>query len=153
MRLSPHFTLTEATKSQTALRLGIHNAAPPEVIPALGFTAERILEPVRRHFNRAIVPSSWFRSVPLNEALGGAGSHQARLKNPNSQPSQHMSGEAVDFEVPAVPNPVLAKWIRENIEFDQLILEFHDGKDPYSGWVHCSAVAHRPMRRMFIEIN
>jgi len=62
----------------------------------------------------------------LNKAVGG------------SDRSQHCHGQAADFESYSVSNPDLAEWIRDTLEFDQLILEFYDGKDPNSGWVHCS---------------
>jgi hypothetical protein len=52
--------------------------------------------------------------------------------------SQHAKGEAADFEVPGVANIELARWIRDTLDFDQLILEFHDPDDPTAGWVHCS---------------
>jgi len=55
-----------------------------------------------------------------------------------SDRSQHCHGQAADFESYSVSNPDLAEWIRDNLEFDQLILEFYNGKDPNSGWVHCS---------------
>ncbi|MGL6340489.1 MAG: D-Ala-D-Ala carboxypeptidase family metallohydrolase, partial [Waterburya sp.] len=54
--------------------------------------------------------------------------------------SQHCLGQAVDFEVPGLPNKEVAQWIRKNLDFDQLILEFYDGKNPNSGWIHCSYV-------------
>jgi hypothetical protein len=55
-----------------------------------------------------------------------------------SKTSQHCNGQAADFESFSTPNPDLAKWITKNLDFDQIILEFYDGKDPNSGWVHCS---------------
>lgn len=130
MNLSAHFSIAEAMKSQTALRLGIDNAPPDDLIPALRNVAERILEPVRRRYGVPIVPSSWYRSPELNEAIGG------------KETSQHCKGEAVDFEVPGVSNLELARWIEESLWFDQLILEFYDGT-PHSGWVHCSYVEPR----------
>jgi hypothetical protein len=55
-----------------------------------------------------------------------------------SKTSQHCNGEAADFESSRISNPDLAEWIAKHLEFDQLILEFYDGVDPNSGWVHCS---------------
>ena len=55
-----------------------------------------------------------------------------------SKTSQHCNGEAADFESSRISNPKLAAWIAKNLDFDQLILEFYDGKDPHSGWIHCS---------------
>lgn len=126
MRLSPHFTLQELTKSQTALRMGLNNTPNPEQVEALKRLCEAILEPCRKHFKRSFVPSSGFRSKALCKAIG------------SSPKSQHAKGEAVDFEIRTVPNYELAVFIRDNLEFDQLILEHYDGVDPNSGWVHVS---------------
>ena len=126
MRLSPNFTLNEACKSQTALRCGIDNTPPPDVAKNLVRVAESILEPVRAHFGKPFSPSSWYRSPALNERIG-------------SKPtSHHVSGRAVDFEVPGIANTDLASWCASNVTFDQLILEFYREDDPSAGWVHCS---------------
>lgn len=126
MRLSPHFTLAELTKSQTALRYNIPNRPGRKEIKNLERVAREILEPVRRHFARPFSPSSGFRSRQLNRAIG------------SKDTSQHISGEAVDFEIPGIPNKEVAEWIRSNLTFDQLILEFYDPAEPNSGWVHVS---------------
>jgi len=91
-----------------------------------------ILEPVRVHFDRPVIITSGFRSPELCVAIG------------SSTNSQHAKGEAADFEIPGVSNKELADWIHDNLPYDQLILEFFDGKDPNSGWVHCS---HKPENR------
>lgn len=124
--LSEHFSLAEATKSQAALRLGIDNTPPAEALAALGLVAAGILEPVRQHYGIPFSPSSWYRCAALNRAIGGAAA------------SQHVRGEAVDFELPGVANLDLARWIESNLTFDQLILEFYRAPDADSGWVHCS---------------
>jgi hypothetical protein len=129
MRLSPHFTLQEGTKSQTALRHGIDNTPDAAQLLAMQLVAERILEPVRREFSFPFSPSSFFRCAELNKLIGG---------RPGSQ---HRRGEAVDFEIPGVPNRDLASWIYFNLSFDQLILECHDVDIPSSGWVHVSCKA------------
>lgn len=128
MRLSPHFTLQEMIKSQTAVRRGIPNVPGADQVENLKRLAAGILEPVRAHFGRPFSPSSGFRSPALNTALGG------------SPRSQHMAGEAVDFEIPGVPNDAVARWIAGNLVFDQLILEYFRPDIPGSGWVHCSLV-------------
>lgn len=133
MRLSPHFTMIEAMKSQTGERLGLDNTPPNEIIPRLIFVAETILEPIRAHYGVPFSPNSWYRSPALNRAIGGAPS------------SQHVKGGAVDIEVPGVPNIDLAKWVNAHLKFDQLILECWNGVDPASGWVHISA-KDGPMR-------
>lgn len=126
MNLSDHFTLAEAVKSQVALRKGLNNAPPSVLIPRLVRVATQILEPVRREFKKPFSPSSWYRSPVLNAAIG-------------SKPtSHHLTGRAVDFEVPGIANDVLARWCAANLTFDQLILEFYRDGEPTSGWVHCS---------------
>jgi len=125
-KLSDHFTLAEAAKSQIAVRKDINNRPPAALIPGLMRVATQILEPVRRHYRVPFSPSSWYRSPVLNAAVG-------------SKPtSQHLSGRAVDFEVPGVANIDVARWCAHNLTFDQLILEFYTDDDPASGWVHCS---------------
>jgi len=126
MHISPHFTLQEASKSSTAIRLGIDNQPPALLIPSLRATAQNILEPTRAHFKAPINPSSFYRCLLLNRAIK------------SSDDSQHGKGQAVDFEVPGISNIVLAHWIANNLEFDQLILEFYQDGVPMSGWVHVS---------------
>jgi len=126
MRLSPNFSLEEATKSQTALRLGIDNAPTAATIDKMKAVCEAILEPVRDHFKRPVIINSFYRSPRLNAAVGSKPS------------SQHAKGEAVDFEVPGVPNLEVAEWVRDNLTYDQCALEFYTPGDPSSGWVHVS---------------
>ncbi len=132
MHLSDHFSLEELCKSQTALRCGIDNTPPADtpdgqaVIAALERVCHRILEPVRTHFGIPFAPNSGYRCLELNRELK------------SKDTSQHVKGEAVDLELPGVANFDLAVWIRDNLEFDQLILEFYTPGEPSSGWVHCS---------------
>ncbi len=134
MHLSDHFTLEELCKSHTAQRLEIDNSVDPEtedgrqVLIDLRRVCERILEPVRAHFGVPFAPSSGSRCLDLNRALK------------SRDTSQHVKGQAVDIEVPGIANFDLATWIRDNLEFDQLILEFYTPGEPASGWVHCSNV-------------
>jgi hypothetical protein len=126
--LSDHFTLFEMIKSQTAIQLGLDNTPDDQTILALRHVCHEILEPVRKQFRRPFSPLSGFRSFKLNSAVGG------------SQNSQHLKGLAVDIELAGVDNYVLAKWIMENLVFDQLVLEFYHLGQPRSGWVHVSIV-------------
>ena len=125
MNLSRNFTLSELIKSDTAIRRGINNNPNAEQIEKLKALCENILQPVRDHFGRVKVTSG-FRSPELCTAIG------------SSVNSQHAKAEAADFEVIGTDNAELADWIHKNLPYDQLILEFYDGKDPHSGWVHCS---------------
>ena len=125
IRVSKNFALSEMTKSATAERLGVDNSPSTIHLVNLTHLAIHILQPVRDQFG-VITINSGYRSPALNAKVGGA------------KTSQHCNGQAADFESFSTPNPDLAKWIANNLEFDQLILEFYDGKDPNSGWVHCS---------------
>ena len=142
LRLSRHFTLREAVKSQTASRRGIDNTPPLELIPAMVRVAEHILEPVRARFRTPIVPSSFYLCPKLNAAVGST--------NPDSQ---HTKGEAVDFEIAGFTNYEIAKWVSENLDFDQLILECYVPGDPSSGWVHVSYVSATENRREILHYN
>ena len=62
-------------------------------------------------------------------------------------------GEAADFEIPGLSNLVVAKWIAHNLNFDQLILEYYDGRDPNSGWIHCSYTVRRSNRKETLIYN
>ena len=123
--LTKNFSYPEMIKSSTAHRLGISNDATREHVINLVNLCNFILQPVRNQFGPIRV-NSGYRSPVLNKAVGG------------SKTSQHCNGEAADFESSRISNPVLATWVAKNLDFDQLILEFYDGKDPHSGWVHCS---------------
>lgn len=136
MQLSEHFSLLELTKSQTAERYGIDNEPDAFAEAYLRRVAEEILEPVRAHFGKSFSPSSGYRSPELCVAIG------------SNKKSQHTKGQAVDFEVPGVDNFELARWISENVEFDQLILECYTPGQPNSGWVHCS-ISDRPRGELF----
>ena len=146
MHLSPHFTLLEMTKSQFALRRGIVNALDPaepedaDVINNLRRLCLEVLEPVREGFGVPFAPSSAYRAPALNAALGA------------KPTSQHVLGEAVDFELPGIANCELARWIRDLLNYDQLILEFYDPTEPKSGWVHVS-LKEASNRRRVLTIN
>jgi zinc D-Ala-D-Ala carboxypeptidase len=120
-QLSPHFSLSEMTRSSTATRKGIKNVPDAEQTVALRTLCLRVLEPIREHFGAPITVTSGFRCARLNKAIGGSGT------------SQHCFGQAVDFTVKGVSDVEVARWIEDNLKFDQLILEF-----PPEGWVHVS---------------
>ena len=128
MKLSKNFYLSELIKSTTADRCGIINVPTnQDIIDSLRLVAENILQPVRDHFGVAFSPSSGYRCLELNRATPGS-----------KDTSQHIKGEAVDFEVPGVSNLELYYWIKDNLIYDQLILEYYKKDVPNSGWVHCS---------------
>jgi len=126
MQLSTNFSLTELTKSQTATRKGIDNAPSPEHQENLKLLCAHILQPVRDHFERVVSVSSGYRSEELCLAIG------------SKTTSQHAKGQAADFEIYGLSNKELGDWIHENLNYDQLILEYWKKEDPNSGWIHCS---------------
>jgi len=142
MQLSKNFTLAEFTKSQTAIRLGIDNTPNDELIKSAKLLAENVLQPVRDALGPTSV-NSGYRGPELNKAIGGA------------KASQHMTCQAADIEVPGVPNYELAKWIEDNLDFDQVILEFYTPGVPDSGWVHVSYTGkdHRKQSLTAAKVN
>jgi uncharacterized protein YcbK (DUF882 family) len=87
---------------------------------------EKVLQPVREHFKTGVKVNSGFRHPDVNAKVGG------------SKTSDHCKGQAADIEIPGIPNADLAKWITENLDFTQVILEFYTQGVPDSGWVHVS---------------
>lgn len=126
MQLSEHFSLAELCASDTARRIGDANQPGAAEIAALTLLCAKVLEPVRAHFGKPVRVNSGYRSARTNAAVG------------SKETSQHRRGEAADIEIAGVSNAVLARWIRDNLTFDQLILEAHRAGDPNSGWVHVS---------------
>ena len=115
------------TKSQTAVRKGLANIPGEQHTENLRLLCERVLQPIRDHFGKVVTVSSGFRDIILNRHLGSADS------------SQHCLGMAADIEIFDLPNNELSDWIKENLMFDQLILEYYDSAEgPNSGWVHVS---------------
>ena len=127
MNLSRNFSLQELIKSDTAIRKGIDNNPNSDQIEKLKALCENILQPVRDHFGRVKVTSG-YRSVELCMAIG------------SSSNSQHAKAEAADFECLGVDNAELSDWIKNNLDYDQLILEYYTPGEPNSGWIHCSYI-------------
>ena len=130
MKLSENLSLAECLKSKTATRLGINNEPHDEwVVENLKALAEHIFQPCRDHFGCPIYVSSGYRSPDLNRAIGGA------------KRSQHMEGRALDLDCDVygvITNAELFNYIRENLDFDQMVWEFGDEDNP--DWVHVSYV-------------
>lgn len=125
-KISKHISLKEATRSNTAQRLGIDNFPTNDVLIKMQLTANKIFEPLREYVDCPIYISSFYRSPELNTAIGG------------SKNSQHCKGEAIDLDdvYSKVKNKVFFNYIKENLDFDQLIWEFGDEQNP--AWVHVS---------------
>jgi zinc D-Ala-D-Ala carboxypeptidase len=129
MRLSKNLTLREATKSITAKRLGIENEPEAWETKNLSVIAEEVFQKVRDHFGVPIAVTSGYRSKELNAAIGG------------SKRSQHIQGRALDLDAHVygkVTNADIFNYIKENLDFDQLIWEF--GTDSEPDWIHVSYI-------------
>ena len=135
MKLSDNFSLIEFTKSQTAERKGIENNPNEIHVIAMESLCHYILERVRSAFGKPVNINSGYRSPALCEAIG------------SKSTSQHCDGEAEYIEIYCVSNYDLAKYIENNLNFDQLILECWDGIEPNSGWVHVSYVNENANRK------
>ena len=126
MNLTKNFTLSEMTKSETALRHDMDNTPGDAEVANMQLLAARVLQPVRDHFTRGVKVNSGFRHPDVNAAVGG------------SRTSDHTRGMAAYIEIPGVANADLAQWIADNLQYTQLILEFYTPGVPDSGWVHVS---------------
>lgn len=126
MILTKNFKLKELTYSQTAERLSIDQDPSKEQIALLTNLCCMILQPVRDHFGKVVTVSSGYRHPDLCVALGS---------KPTSEHTCQTSA-AADFELFGVDNLKVAEWIRDNLEFSTLILEYYS--PPNGGWIHCS---------------
>ena len=139
MRISKHISYKEAVHSATAKRRGIENVPNEEQLDNMYKVAEFIFEPLRMYVGGAIKITSFFRSKELNAAIGG------------SVKSQHCKGQAIDIDdvFAHKTNYEMFQYIRENLDFDQLIYEFGSNDNP--DWVHCSYVSKRENRNRVLR--
>ena len=122
MKLTAHFALAEFTRSESAKRHGVPNEPTPEHLQNLIVLCEKVLEPIRIKFGPINI-SSGYRSKTLNHYIGG------------SLNSQHCEAKACDIDMDgmgSVSNKEIFEYIKNELEFDQLINEFN------YGWVHVS---------------
>jgi NADH dehydrogenase FAD-containing subunit len=126
MQLSKNLSLAEVLRSESAKRNGISNTPTKEHLANLVSIALNVFQPIRDHFLVPIHISSGYRSLALNKAVGG------------SNTSQHSKGQALDIDMDGtkITNKQIFDFIKDNIEFDQLIWEFGTDKNP--DWVHVS---------------
>jgi len=118
-QLSKNFTLSEFTRSKTAIQYGIDNTPTTEEIANMKLLCENVLEPIRKLFKRPIKITSGYRSKQLNLKVGGVSN------------SQHKTGQAADIQISGIPvDEAFNKILESGIEFDQCILE--------STWLHLS---------------
>ena len=122
-RISKHISYKKAVGSNYAKQKGIKNKPNEEQVENMKLLAEEVFEPLREWVDAPIKVNSMFRSLELNTALKG------------SKTSSHMKGEAMDItSMGGKSNLEMFHYIKDNLEFDQLIWEF--GKEPK--WLHVS---------------
>lgn len=130
MKISPNLNLAEISRSDTAKRHGIDNTPTAEHLENFKLLAEKVFEPIREHFKTPIFISSGYRSKELNAFIKGSAS------------SQHCTGQAIDIDMDGsngeVTNRMVFDFIKNKLDFDQLIWEF--GTDFNPDWVHVSYV-------------
>ena len=141
MKLSEHLDLSEVIRSESAKRNGISNMPIEKHIANFKLLAEKVFEPLRNYFRCPIHISSGYRSVELNRAVKG------------SATSQHCQGEAIDIDMDGTPHGVTNKmvfdYIKNNLEFDQLIWEFGTNENP--DWVHVSYESTGKQRKQVLK--
>jgi len=137
--ISKHISYKEGVYSTTATRRGIENDPNDEQLANMELIAEKIFEPLREWVNGPIKINSFFRSVKLNKAIGG------------SSKSQHCHGQAIDIDdtYKVVANSDMYDYIKNNLDFDQLIWEFGDDDNP--NWVHVSYVSEEDNRNRCLK--
>jgi len=137
--ISKHISEKEATKSVTALRLGIDNTPNGDSISNMKLVAEMVFEPLREWVGGPIKINSFYRSPALNEAIGG------------SSKSQHCQGRAMDIDdvYGHKTNKEMFDWIKNNLDFDQMIYEFGNEENP--DWVHISYVSEDKNRNRILK--
>jgi hypothetical protein len=138
MQLSKNLALAEVTRSETAKRKGISNMPTPEHLENFKKLAENVFQPIREHFGKPIHISSGYRSKALNTAVGG------------SLSSQHCTGEAIDIDMDGteITNAEIFHFIKDNLNFDQMIWEFGTDKNP--DWVHVSYESTGKQRKQIL---
>ena len=138
-KISDHISYKEATRSNTALRRGIDNIPDVEELENMKLIAEEIFEPLRKWVGGPVKINSFYRSPELNVAIGG------------SKKSQHCHGQAMDIDdtYGRRSNASMFKHIRYHMDFDQMIWEFGDDKNP--AWVHISYVSEEKNRNRCLK--
>jgi len=142
MKLTKNLSLAEVTKSATAIRMGITNTPSATHLIALKEVSKNIFQPCREHFGKPLAVTSGYRSEALNEAING------------SKTSQHSKGEALDLDADVFggfSNAELFNYIKDHLDFDQLIWEFGNNNNP--AWVHCSYKTRGNRNQVLIAIK
>jgi hypothetical protein len=139
MKISKHISYKEAVYSATAKRLHLDNTPNDDILCEMEKVANYIFEPLRLYVGGAIKINSFYRSVEVNKAVGG------------SSRSQHCKGQAIDIDdvYGHKTNAEMFEYIRENLDFDQMIWEFGDTNNP--AWVHISYVSKKENRNRILR--
>jgi len=139
LRISKHISYKEATRSEVASRLGIDNTPGEYELQNMQLLAEKVFEPLRKHFGVPILVSSFYRSDELNKAVRG------------SSRSQHKEGRAMDLDdvLGGVTNAEMFSYIKDNLDYDQIIWEYGDDENP--DWVHVSYVSEDQNRKHILR--
>jgi hypothetical protein len=132
--LSKHFTLYDIAHSNTAIKKGINNIPNSEYIKNAGLLIKNLLEPIVVHFKKIPDISCMFRCKQLNESLPG-----------HSDTSQHLFGQAVDFSIVGIKLQNIFDYIKNNLDFDQLIIE--------DGWIHVSCTNKKNRKQCLRNVN
>ena len=138
-RISKHIAYAEAIHSNTAKRKGIDNTPNQTQVEAMKVLASQVFEPLREWVGGPIKVNSFFRSVALNEEIGGVAS------------SQHCKGQAIDIDdvYGRKSNAEMYNWIKENLSYDQIIWEFGTAMQP--NWIHISYVSEEENRNKCLK--
>ena len=139
MSISKHISYKEGVYSRTAMRRGIKNNPNAEQMENMITIAEEVFEPLRTYVGGPIKINSFFRSPELNKAIGGSGK------------SQHCHGQAIDLDdtFGRCTNAEMFEFIKNNLDFDQIIWEFGDENNP--DWVHVSYVSPEQNRKRCLK--
>jgi len=138
-KISEHISYKEAVRSDTADRLNIINIPGETELDNMSTISEKIFEPLRSHVGGPIRINSFFRSVELNKAIGG------------SSTSQHCKGQAFDLDdsYGCMNNAEMYKFVKDNLDFDQMIWEFGDDENP--NWIHISYISQEKNRNRCLK--
>jgi zinc D-Ala-D-Ala carboxypeptidase len=137
--ISKHISYKEGTYSNTATRLGINNTPNDDQLSNMELVAEEVFEPLRSYVGGPIKINSFFRCPELNTAIGG------------SHKSQHCKGQAIDIDdtFGRCTNAEMYHFIKDHLDFDQMIWEFGDDDNP--NWVHVSYVSSEDNRNRCLK--
>ena len=138
-KISKHISFKEGIKSNTATRLGINNRPDDYQVSNMVNIAVNLFEPLREFVGGPIKINSFFRCEDLNRAIGG------------SSRSQHCEGRAIDLDdtFGHKTNAEMFHYIKNNLDFDQLIWEFGDDNNP--DWVHVSFISYDENRKRIMR--